>query len=1097
MFCKNARLYQLLIVCLLFACSAEESTTLFESIPADESGVGFSNPNTETETDNIFTFEYFYNGAGVTAGDVNHDGLPDLYFSSNQGDNKLYLNKGDFQFEDVTDQAGVAATAGWKTGVSMIDLNQDGWLDLYVCRTKSANPELRKNLLYINNGNLTFTERSADFGLDDDSFSTQALFFDVDRDADLDVFMLNHSSIAKSNAYKIEHAKREASASDTRYVSNRLLLNQNGKFEDASRAYGIEQTPSNFGLGAAVADINNDGWPDLYTSCDYTGSDKLYINKQGKKFVDATDSLLSHISLFSMGLDIADINNDGLLDILTLDMLPPDNARQKKLFVPDRYEVFQNMVSSGLHYQYMRNMLHLNNGDGTFSEVGQLAGLSATDWSWAPLMADFDNDGRLDVFITNSFKRDFTDNDFIRYRANEQLRNQRTKRPTLFSTLVQKMPAHQFKNFAFHNLGDLQFSNRTTAWGFDQVTSSTGGTYADLDADGDLDIILNNLNGPAALYKNHANQSKNNWLQFTLQPLAGTSNVSARVTIYYAGEVQVRELNSARGFQSATENKIHFGLGSVLKVDSVVVLWPNGSVQKNFEIKLNSNNLILQSARVNPQPIPVLPNKWVDEWYTNITFQHQENSFIDFKVQPLLPRAFSTQGPALAVADVNHDALPDYYFGGAAGQAGELWVQQKNGLFKRTSITAFMIDAASEDVDAIFFDADNDSDLDLYVVSGGYEFKPTDRALQDRLYRNDGAGNFRKSEASLPEMMISGSCARAADVDDDGDMDLFVAGRVVPGRYPESPPSKILINNGGGVFSDGTQQYGSGFEALGLITDAFWVDLNKDSKPDLITCGEWTPIQVHINENNRLVNRTSMYFKEPLYGWWNCLTAADLDGDGDQDVVAGNMGLNNQMKATQKEPVTLVYSDFDSNGSVDPVLNYFIQGKSYPYATRDELADQLPSIKKKFNSFQSYSTATIGNIITPAQLQTAKTLVANSFQSVVLLNQENKTFTPIPLPLEAQFSPMFSVIIADLNNDSMPDLITGGNLSSTRVRWGKQSGNTGFVFLGQGEGNFKVMPPSLSALGFNHDQVRKMSLNGKTLVVSFNNSRPRFYRMRE
>lgn len=1076
---------------LAFGCNSKPEF-LFEKLEASQTRIEFQNLNSETETDNIFTFEYFYNGGGVAVGDINNDGLPDIYFSANQGENKLYLNKGNFHFEDITPSAKVAAKAGWKTGVAMVDVNQDGWLDIYVCRSKAPDPENRKNLLFINNGNLTFSEQGKKFGLDDSSYSTQAVFFDIDRDEDLDVFIVNHSSVAVSNAYKIQKGNTN-NDQPMPYVSNKLLLNNRGSFRDASLEYGVFQSTSNFGLGAVAADINNDGWQDLYVSCDYTGSDKLYLNKKGAFLLDATDSLLSHVSLFSMGLDIADINNDGFLDILTLDMLPPDNARQKQLFVPDRYEVFQNMVGNGLHYQYMRNMLHLNLGVSGFSEIGQLAGISATDWSWAPLAADFDNDGLTDVFITNSFKRDFTNNDFIRYRASEQLKAHLKKKQPLYSTLLAKMPAHRFKNAAFKNEGSLLFSNQTIAWGLDHFSTSNGAVYSDLDLDGDLDLITNNLNEKAGIYRNNANaMNTNRWIGFQFDrknaPVLGT-----RVTLFSQGNKLVREVTPSRGFQSSIENKVHFGLGTLQSVDSILVRWPNGKEHRLSDYSINKLNTIVENISSPKYESPHVLQTIFQGVSTSITYAHKENEFIDFKIQPLLPRQFSREGPALAVADVNNDGANDYYFGGASGQVGELWLSASKGMFIKSS-SELELDKASEDVDAVFFDADNDADLDLYVVSGGYEFNTTDKNLHDRLYLNNGTGYFKKSVLALPPMAISGSCVRPADIDKDGDLDLFVGGRLIPGQYPEAASSKILLNDGSGKFSDATQSINPKFNSLGLVTDAFWVDLNKDGLPDLITCGEWTSIDFFINENGKLVNQSASYLQKPLYGWWNCLAEADLDNDGDVDFVAGNLGLNHQMKRTDLSPVTLTFADFDENGSVDPVLSYVIQDKAYPYPTRDELAEQIPIVKKKFTDFQSYSGATLATIFSQSKLAKARVLSANWFQTTVFINHDNKYFEPVAMPIEAQVAPVFDIAIADVNFDSRPDIITAGNLSGTRVRSGKLTGNQGFIFLNGGSGAFTLMAPSVSGMTSINADVRKLNFSRGVLVRAINDGPPEFYK---
>jgi len=1087
MFPSNKYNYIVVLLGLLFSCQPKQNETLFTLLESYKTGISFQNDNLESETENIFRFEYFYNGGGVAVGDINNDGLVDIYFSSNQGTNRLFINNGNLNFEDITDKAGVACKAGWKTGVSMADINSDGLIDIYVCRSKDDKPQNRENVLFINNGDLTFTDQAKEFGLNDDSYSTQATFFDYDRDGDLDAFLLNHSLLQISNSYRIQKSKN-ITTKEVNYVSNKLLRNDEGKFTNVSLNMGINPSSSNFGLGIGLSDINNDGWIDLYTSCDYTGSDKLYLNKNGKFFLDATDSLLSHTSMFSMGLDISDINNDGNMDILSLDMLPPDNARQKQLFVPDRYEPFQFMVDAGLHYQYMRNMLHLNNGDGTFSEVGQLSGLSATDWSWAPLFADYNNDGFQDVFITNSFKRDFINNDFLKYRADHQMKMKLTKSTSFYISLIEKMPSHTFHNYAFQNDGQLKFTEQSKAWGLDEINTTNGSSYADLDNDGDLDLIVNNLNAPAKVYRNNQEKQKDNhYLKVKLKALGKNHfGIGSKVFLYMKGKKQIREMFPTRGFLSSTDPTIHFGLESELLIDSILVRWPTGQWQKLIDVKPDQQIEVQETDNTTSHITQVVNKKLFTAEHSTITYVHHENGFIDFKTQALLPRSYSTEGPALASADVNNDGRADLFVGGAKGQPGELWIQEKELRYKKLIIPDFIKDSESEDVDASFFDADNDGDLDLYVVSGGYEFELYDKNLQDRLYMNH-KGFFKRNNKALPESLVSGSCVKPADVDHDGDIDLFIGSRLVPGRYPESDKSILLLNDGHAHFTDQTENSFQKHRLLDLITDALWIDLNNDGFPELITVGEWSPVRVFDNNKGILIEKTNTYFKSSLKGWWNCIAAADLDHDNDIDLVVGNFGLNNQMKATSTEPVSIYYTDFDYNDSVDPILTYFIQGIQYAYADRDELVEQLPFMKKRFTSYEAYSLTTFDKMFSPAEKRKANLLQANTFETMVLLNDGNQSFTERKLPIEAQFAPVYSITIADINQDGHPDIITGGNLSKTRVRTGKLTGNVGFVFLGDGKANFSRVPSAQCGLSFAHKDVRRMLIIGGHIFAAINN----------
>lgn len=1073
-------------------CSTPEQkpAELFTQLPSSQTGITFVNKNTEDVEQNILTYEYFYNGGGVAIGDINNDGLPDIYFSANQEGNKLYLNKGNLQFEDITEKAHVMAKTGWRTGVAMADVNGDGYLDIYVCRSGWQHPLFRTNALYINNKDLTFSDKAHEYGLDDDSYSTQAAFFDYDRDGDLDLFLLNHSRLMISNSYDI--SRRYDQHQRVRYVGNKLYRNDSGKFSDVSDSLGIYGPASNYGLGVAIADINNDGWMDLYTSNDYTEKDKVYLNERGKIFREASDSLLTHESQFSMGVDMADVNNDGWSDIVSLDMLPEENKRQKEFHWPDRYDVYASMVKSGLHHQYMRNMLHLNNGDGTFSETGQLAGISNTDWSWAALFADFDNDGLQDLFVSNGFKRNFTSNDFLKFNADRALKTRSGQNQDEMKEILGKMPSNKVHSYLFKNTDGLSFTDVSRQWGFDREELANGAAYADLDNDGDLDLVTNRMDEEAGIYRNNAEKlSPGNFLKVKLHGNDGnTGGIGAKITLYHKGKLMTRTLSPQRGFQSSVDPTLHFGLGTTAVIDSMIIEWPRGEVEKQYAVKtgqlLTVNQQDAKAGEVKlHKPAPLFAEK-----KNVIDVRHRENDFIDFKVQGLLPRMYSTEGPALAAADVNHDGLMDVYLGGAKGQAGALLVQNAKGGFMVKRQADLQADAGSEDTDALFFDMEGDGDQDLYVVSGGYEFETNDPLLQDHLYRNDGKGNFTK--AKLPEMYSSGSCVRAADVDSDGDQDLFVGGRITPRRYPEAPQSYLLMNDGKGTFTNVMDQLAPSLSRAGMITDAAWVDLNKDSKPDLVVAGEWMPVTVYINENGKLVDRSAQYIRAKTSGWWSCLKVADVDNDGDPDLIAGNFGMNNQFKASPETPVTLYYADYDNNGSIDPIVNYFIGGKSYPLPTRDELADQVPSFKKKFTDYASYTEATINTILSEEQLKRSTVLTAHTFETVLLQN-DGGSFTIKPLSREAQRSPVCAVHIIDVNKDGNPDLVTAGNLSATRSRFGKATGNFGSVFLGDGRGGFQYLPASGLCI---RGDVRRIVQDGSRLIFSRNNDVPAVYELK-
>jgi len=1071
---------------VLTACK-KKSDKLFTKLDPDQTGVKFYNRNDETPVHNILTYEYFYNGGGVALGDINNDGLLDIYFSSNQAENKLFLNEGHLTFKDITASANAACAPGWKTGVTMVDINHDGWLDIYVCRSESPDPARRKNSLLINNKDLTFSDEAEKYGLADDSYTTQASFFDYDRDGDLDAFLLNHSLLEVSNQVDIRNRNTTVRSP---YVGNKLLRNDNGKFVDVSDSVGIYGPASNYGLGVSTSDVNNDGWIDIYAGSDFTGRDKLLLNRQGKFFVDA-DSLLSHISKFTMGTDIADINGDGLEDIITLDMLPEDNLRQKVLLGADKYNVFNQMVQSGLHHQYMRNMLHLNTGNGYFAEVGQIAGIANTDWSWSPLLADFDNDGAEDLFISNGFKRDLTNGDFAKYHA-YQIIQENLRRGVWVSPLeiINRFHENKIHNYIFKGDGQLQFSNVYKEWGMEEPNITNGAAYGDLDNDGDLDLVMNHLNDVAGVYRNNADERGNHFLEIHLKGNEKNGEaIGAKVTVYANHKQFTRELFPVRGFQSSVDPVLHIGLGDLQTLDSAVVRWPSGRLQR-VQLSVDARQEIAESGASLPMDISRSETAMFTHEQGVVPFVHRENNFVDFNIQPLLPRMYSTLGPALAMGDVNGDGLNDLYAGGAKDQPGELLIRNKQGTFSAMHQADFIKDRQCEDVDAVFFDADGDHDLDLYVVSGGYEFEAKDEFLRDRLYVNDGKGHFHKT--LLPDLRSSKSCVRPSDVDHDGDLDLFVGGRIVPGRYPETPESNILLNDGKGHFS--IAAIADELKFVGMVTDAIWTDLTGDHLDDLIVVGEWMPIEVFVNDHGKLTKKTSSFLKEPSSGWWNCIQKYDFDRDGDDDFVVGNIGLNNCYQATAQRPATMFFSDYDNNGSVDPILNYFIMDKEYPYPAGEELTDQLPSFRKRFHNNTEYANSDIRHLLTADELQQSKRLDARIMSSIYLRN-DGQQFAIVSLPVQLQIAPVFALQVCDANHDGNEDFIAMGNLSATRSRTGKLSGNSGFIFLGNGKGNFQFVSPQKTGLRLIGD-VRHAVMDGDEMFVGVNDDAVQVYRLR-
>ena len=1078
-----------------------DANALFSLLPPERTHIDFNNTIIENSIANIMSYQYFYNGGGAAIGDLNSDGLDDIYFAGNMSKSKLYLNKGNMQFEDITNKAGIQEIElSWKTGVTMADVNGDGLLDIYQCYSGALPAKNRMNTLFINKGNDSngiplFEEEAGQYGLADSSYSTQAVFFDFDKDDDLDMFLINHNPRVFDSLDEVSSPAVLKEPAPT--IRVKLYKNVQGKFEDTSDKAGLFNSSFTYGLGAGIADCNNDGWPDIYISNDYSAPDYLYINNRDGTFSDKIQSSMGHTSYFSMGNDIADVNNDGFSDIFTLDMLPEDNRRQKLLFSPDNYEYYDLRLRLGFHYQDMRNMLQLNNGDGTFSEIGQLSGISNTDWSWAPLFADYNNDGWKDLFVSNGYMRDYTNMDFLKYKGDflrstdlEQLRNNLLE-------LVNKMPSSNVNNYIFQNNGDLTFSNKTAGWGFNIPSNSNGAAYSDLDNDGDLDLIVNNINQQAFIYQNQSDkQLKHHYLKLKLKGAGqNTQGVGAKVWIYIKNKQQYLEQMPTRGYQSSVSPVMHFGLGDNRAIDSLRVVWLSGKQQLIKNIPSNQK-LSLQEKNATvvnkiPQALPAI----FSEVKSPLTFQHQKNAINDFKRQPLLINPLSFSGPYLAKADVNGDGLEDVYVGGAQDQAGALFIQNKSGGFSRKVQAAFEADKRSEDSDAAFFDANGDGFSDLYVSSGGYSrYEADDHLLQDRLYINDGKGNLRKVNNALPKMYGSKGCVRVTDFNGDGHPDLFIGGRVVPGRYPESPQSYLLINDGKGKFKDQITAIAPQLQRIGMITDAAWVDLNGDKKQDLILIGEWMPLTVLINTNGKLINKTKDYFAKEYSGWWNKLLVDDLNGDGKPDLVIGNQGLNTQCKASDKEPAEMYYKDFDDNGSIDPILCFYIQGKSYPYVTRDELLDQMSMMRTRFPDYKSYADATLKEVFTAEELKGAKYVKANYLQTAYFQSAPDGKFHEKKLPSQAQFSPVFTTTSLDYDQDGLKDLLLCGNINKARLRFGKYDANYGILLKGDGKGNFKYIPQHISGFKLNGDVRSVINLNNK-LIFGINQKEIKAYQM--
>jgi hypothetical protein len=1092
MFFVRSAIALLFPVFLSISCTST-SKKQFTRLSSTATGITFNNSLKETLPDfNVALYPYFYNGGGVAIGDINNDGLQDICFTGNMVKNRLYLNKGNMNFEDITDKAGINEKGGWSTGVTFTDINADGKTDLYVCRSGLPDSSKRTNLVYINNGDLSFTEQGAETGLDDAGYSTQSSFFDYDRDGDLDMFLINESDPRYARGTeRVEMRKEPAS----RLLENKLFKNENGRFTNVSASAGIRSNMYSFSLGVNTADVNNDGWPDIYVSNDYKEPDYLYINNKNGTFTDSLTTAIAHTSLFGMGVDINDYNNDLLPDIVQMDMLSEDHRLQKMHMGFDNYDQYNFLFEKGLPAQYMKNSLQKNNGDGSFSEIAQLSGVSNTDWSWSALFADFDNDGRKDLFISNGYKRDITDLEFITFSA-EQRENQMFgfKKASL-DEYIQHMPGLHLSNYMMHNVGNDRFENVAHSWGLEAKTYSNGAAYADLDNDGDLDLVINNIDEEAGLYRNNAQElSENKYLKLRLVgPRSNPSGVGAKLILFAGKNRWYQEQNPVRGFQSCVDPVLHFGIGNTNQLDSLLVKWPDGKEQVIYNIPVNQTlELNNDGANIANHNLP--SSETLFSTATGLlNFSHKENVFNDFTVQPLLPSYYSRSGPCMIKGDVNGDGAEDLFISGAKGLSSALFIN-KNGKFVIQPTQGFEQEKNCEDVAAAFFDADADGDLDLYIGAGGYEFNRNDSLLQDRLYLNDGNAGFTKAAQALPALFYSTSCVRPQDVDADGDIDLFIGGSVTPGLFPVAAPSTILLNNGKGVFSEGTDAVCTGLRAAGLITDAAWLDVNKDGKPDLVTVGEWCPVKVYINKNGRLEDASAQYINFPSAGLWKSVAAGDLDNDGDTDLIIGNQGWNNQFQASVKQPMEVYFKDFDENGSLDPIFCYYVQGKSYPAVSKDDLTQQLPFLRKKYLHYNDYADATIKDIFSPEQLEDAQTLKVDNLATVCLLNQNNR-FDLRELPIEAQYAPVHSITIADLNKDGNKDVVLAGNNSSTRIKFSRYNANRGAVFLGRGNGHLEYLPQFLSGLGIKGD-VRSSVLLDDVLFFAVNNQPVVSYRLK-
>ena len=1102
-------------------------TSLFTRLPSTYTGVSFENRLVETREHNVFTYRNFYNGGGVAIGDLTGDSLPEVVLTSNEDGPRVYLNLGSFTFRDITKASGLETEKGsWTTGVVLADVNGDGRLDIYLCRAGSGDPKSRANQLWINQGNASdgtprFKEMAEAYGIADEGYSTQAAFFDYDHDGDLDLFIINNSprpvsSFDNRNVRNVRHP----------YGGHKLYRNDASpdgsgharKFTDVSASAGIFGSEVGFGLGLAVADVNHDGWPDVYVSNDFFERDYLYINNHDGTFTESLEKTMPYASYFSMGLDVADIDNDGWPDIYTTDMLPDDEVRLKTTSSFDTWDVHQAKVRTGYGNQFMRNMLQRNNGDAslhpgqtpTFSDIGQMAGVSRTDWSWSALIADFDLDGNKDIFVTNGLLRDVTSQDYIAFLANartmEGARSAGAGKVD-FMKLIGAMTSTKLADFAFRNHGDWLFSNDAKAWGLDTPSFSSGAAYGDLDGDGAPDLVVNNVNDPVFIYRNNARtlDKDNHYLQVRLDG-EGKNRfaVGARVTLYGGSEQFVQELEATRGFQSSVDYVLTFGVGPCLTIDTLRVEWPDGrqtvlnAVPTNKRITVRQAEAATGNRASGTSAVAARSTLMEDVTdVSGISWAHRENQFADFDRERLMPRMVSTEGPALAVGDVNGDGLDDIYFGGAKGQPGALYIQQADGRFAPSNTSVFAADSASEDVAAVFFDANGDKHADIYVVSGGNEFGELASALQDRLYLNDGHGQFHKAEGSLPTDGVSGSHVVAEDYDGDGDIDLFVGGRVVPWKYGANPQSMLLQNDGRGDFTDVTPRLAPELARVGMVTDAVWRDVDGDGRTDLVVVGEWMPITIFRNAGGGRLTPMAAPGLEHSAGWWNRIVAGDFTGDGKVDFIVGNAGLNSRCHASATEPVTMYVNDFGHTGYAEQIVSCYNHGVSYPLVLRDELLKTVPTLKARYPTYKAYATQTVADMFPKSELDKAILKSAESFATTLVRNDGGGKFTLVPLPREAQLAPVYGILPQDVDGDGVTDLALGGNLDEVRVDIGAMHASYGLVLKGDGRGTFKPIPATKSGFfvpGQIRDIQRARTRNGALYIVARNNDRPLVFR---